>query len=689
MRMSLLWTSRAVALVTLVLSCGVAGVVLPAGASATEPSCPNEQVRGESLENSATKAPYSMQLPDCRAYELVSPSNTLDEPAMILEPVFSAQPGPQPGPALVTPSGAVLYKSEALPLETGGVANGRTTGIFVSNRGSTGWGTTDLTPFGIPTGLVAVDQPKLLGASANGAKALIMTEDSLVPEDKDVAPTTTCEREDFYVVSMTHGPVLVSHGTLERGYVEGTCICTPGGSQAIETPGLVGPGCYPSRHGLTFDSELTTVGFSSVALLDPGVKPPRFSGGYYLPQRCYTWSESGEQIATFTDLYSEEDQCGQVGMLRDGSPVFLDENSDPYAGRLFVGGNGSNFPESSAQVSGNVPDPSQSFDAVSPDGKAVYVTTSDQLQKESEETGQSNIYAVHVPEVPWGAERPHPGNVSCVSCDAIGDAASFVGQSTDGSHVFFETSAGLWSWDAQSHEPPTRLTEATGISQLAFSTNGQYAVGIISEALYEFTGGAPQKEIASGNSYASPVVSNDGQHVVYEDSQDGGGLQVVEEWVDGRSGQVSPLGAPVSVQLLGTAGEELQDVFFVGHQPLVAQDLNSGTSSIYDARVDGGFPTPTPPANSSQTPNPTDIASSPYPANLTPPSVQPPLLAADTSQSERVSKSKALTQAQKLSKALKECKSKPKKRRATCEKQARKQYGKTKHDIKPKTRGKQ
>jgi hypothetical protein len=42
----------------------------PASATA---SCPNEQLRHESNINPATEEPYDVGLPECRAYEMVSP----------------------------------------------------------------------------------------------------------------------------------------------------------------------------------------------------------------------------------------------------------------------------------------------------------------------------------------------------------------------------------------------------------------------------------------------------------------------------------------------------------------------------------------------------------------------------------------------------------------------------------------
>ena len=53
----------------------VAAVVIPAAPAlaATGEGCPNEQVRDESNVNFITGQPYSAGLPECRAYEMVSP----------------------------------------------------------------------------------------------------------------------------------------------------------------------------------------------------------------------------------------------------------------------------------------------------------------------------------------------------------------------------------------------------------------------------------------------------------------------------------------------------------------------------------------------------------------------------------------------------------------------------------------
>lgn len=50
-----------------------AALTVAAPAAAAEPACPNEQVRSESNIDPATGKPYDLGLPECRAYEMVSP----------------------------------------------------------------------------------------------------------------------------------------------------------------------------------------------------------------------------------------------------------------------------------------------------------------------------------------------------------------------------------------------------------------------------------------------------------------------------------------------------------------------------------------------------------------------------------------------------------------------------------------
>lgn len=97
------------------------------------PTCPNEQLRSESNINPATNEPYDSQLPECRAYEMVSP---LEKGSR------RAEPADAPG-ILVAPAGATVgFQSEGA---FAGAANVPVTNVplvdYLSTRSPTGWHT--------------------------------------------------------------------------------------------------------------------------------------------------------------------------------------------------------------------------------------------------------------------------------------------------------------------------------------------------------------------------------------------------------------------------------------------------------------------------------------------------------------------------------------------------------------------
>jgi hypothetical protein len=120
------------------------------------------------------------------------------------------------------------------------------------------------------------------------------------------------------------------------------------------------------------------------------------------------------------------------------------------------------------------------------------------------------------------------------------------------------------------------------------------------------------------------------------------------------------------------------DIFFFTRTPLVGQDADQ-LIDVYDARIGGGFPAPTPEASCSGEACQGSASSGPAfgapgsssftgGGNLTPGSTSFP--------APTQPKPKPLTRAQKLVKALKQCrKDKAKRKKLACEKQAKKQYG--------------
>ncbi|HEY5044527.1 MAG TPA: hypothetical protein VII53_01570 [Solirubrobacteraceae bacterium] len=159
---------------------------------------------------------------------------------------------------------------------------------------------------------------------------------------------------------------------------------------------------------------------------------------------------------------------------------------------------------------------------------------------------------------------------------------------------------------------------------------------------------------------------------------------------NGQSGEVSMIsdGQDPAGSVYAGMSATGSDIFFQTRTRLVAQDTDS-LGDIYDARIDGGFAAPTPePSCSGEACQGTQSSS---PTFGTPGSqsftgggnqTAPPFK--EVLEPETKPKSKPLTNAQRLAKALKQCRrDRAKARRVACEKASRKRLG-----PKPKAKGK-
>ncbi len=190
-------------------------VLAPGGAIAAEP-CPNEQARGESNVNAVTGEPYSTQLPDCScSHQLVSPSDSgansgvrrgvallresVSASALPLQPdvLTGGDHAPQLGSALdVQAVGAVLFWISNARCRRGR-ARCRADGslnVFLSERGSSGWGTTDLTTSSV---VRQTDGSSVAGApdGSNGAARRLSRRVACAGPHRPAAlPLRTCRR---------------------------------------------------------------------------------------------------------------------------------------------------------------------------------------------------------------------------------------------------------------------------------------------------------------------------------------------------------------------------------------------------------------------------------------------------------------------------------------------------------------
>lgn len=235
------------------------------------------------------------------------------------------------------------------------------------------------------------------------------------------------------------------------------------------------------------------------------------------------------------------------------------------------------------------------------------------------------------------AEIVSPDYTGNLNENTYGDPAAYwsnLSVSEDGSYVFFQSADGLTP-QAVDHD---QIGEEVG-------GNGKPNIPLYAQNVYEYH--SLDGDIADGNVY---LIS------------------------DGRD--IRPVTGASAVRLIG-ADASGQDVFFTTLDHLVPQD-NSENIAIYDARVDGGFPAPTVPVPCSG--DACQGALSGAPASLSPGSEfqsgeSPPLAAPVKAVTNPKPRTAAQVRAEKLAKALKACRKRSKRTRASCERRARRQHG--------------
>jgi hypothetical protein len=621
--------------VALAIAAIFAQLMLPSASRAAEP-CPNEHVRRESNVDPETGQPYSTELPDCRAYELVSPPETggWEAPSSHLV----AEQGRR---SLVSENGVVLFESQAVPPETGALENGDYLRVFRSYRTPDGWVTRAMLPAG------TAGNEYLWGVSEDGSRALINTTISFSPEDID-NPTnnTSAVGRDLYVSEEGAAPLFVTHG---------------------ETPTTTEP---TNGENVFANTDLSAVGFPSTVPLESS---PTSTG-------CYLWTDDGPHLAVRTNTEEDDSTCHTRAVTTDGRAIISSH------GEIWAAKGGSTL-VAALRLAGA----GASFVALSPDGETVYLATSERLVANSD--AGEDLYAVRIAGSP-----PLTATVTCISCEAAGipnnGSVTWLGQSGDGSHIFFQLANG----DVYGTDSSGKYLIASGadsLSEFVFSINGLWVVARTAAALsptdvnggadvYEFGYAEAPKLITGGvdiaNSYTPVAVSDSGGRVVYEERGPGSSPAVIAEWSGDETAQISPWGATLSYSVLSTTGGELENVFFVAHDPLVPADRNGGTADIYDARVDGGFapctsgnPLPPPGSASCTTPtntsNPEPPSLTPYTTNLETPSSGLATLPPGTSDAAKVkprlscqARAKRIHDVKKRKGALKRCaKPKPKK----------------------------
>jgi hypothetical protein len=667
-----------------------AAVLSPAPASAE--SCPNERLRGEN---------GSTQLPDCRAYELVTPADKLGG---------SVEVASAGGAAVSSDGSHVLYFS-------GSPVGEQSEGVWGSYEAARTNGSWSSTSVSFASGhehpnIEAADESLPVGG----------------PPDLSIL---------FY-----------DTGAFKLSVASGVYARNADGSFVVISQGETGMASYvgsssDGSHAVFEGSAVVTSPSGGVGGVEGGVLSLYDrSGGRTLPVGV---DASGAPTSTCGSILAgtNEQHIGKLQPLRHpnifrdavsagGSRIFF-ESPDPNGhvfssepscgdtGEVYVREDAATTREiSMSQKTGSVGAPAPHgavFQGASADGARVVFASLDQLTDDPA-AANGGLYE-------YDLER---GTLTFIAKGAVfGSHDQFYPQiSEDGTHVYFlgevpgngpagQTSLYLWDDGRTSFVSPAPAAGSgagTGVqgrlsadgSTLAFTSASNLTSydshGAVEVYVYktgagslvcvscDSAGAAPRGDaefygsLARSAGIPSGNVTVDGGRVFF-DSPDPllpaamNGLYNVYEYENGVLHLLSDGNGPYSSRLVG-ASRDGADVIIQTDDSLVPQDQDNGNGDLYDVRIGGGFPY-TPPGGCSGDPCQGQPALAPVLSsassssylpgeNLAPPIAAPALKPPD--------------RGQKLVRALRACRAKhgrhrraDRRARAACEAHARQKYG--------------
>ena len=610
-------------LTILLLCAGLSGGSL--SGTATAAGCPNEEFR----------TGPSARLPDCRAYELVTPSDTNGR---LLEPLnnitgFGGALWDRFPAELSNPAGSsFVYSTAAGGLLNPSGASGAFD-VYRAQRGEGGWLTTE--------------------RISRSSKTIAWTTPGGVSADHTLAFTNdTSEGLRDYLRKADGTFELVGKGTLaDEPYAQGRYI-DANGSHVIFTTGKQGnlqstwcfqriqallecrvlklePNAPPEGTGAVYDRGAD--GPTHVVSLLPGDETP-LAG----QQAFYKGVSKDATSVAFTiegTLYVRADN-GQAGERTEevagGDPAFAGLSTEGRYLFYVAGGEKGTIHRfdttNEADVEVN-PVGEGEIVNVSADGSHVYFISEQQLDGVKGTAGQPNMYV-------WSGASPDfvatvlPSDLVSTSGSGFG-AASLTAwtqsaspsegargpgfdssrSTPDGEALIFESRAQLTPYDNADH---------TEIYRYDDTTNNLLCVSC-----------SPISEPASSDArlqelilVQSPIIvnnlSDDGGRVFFETAEalvarDGNKANDVYEWTAGAEPPLAlissgespayPIEAPGALPFIPEPNSLVaitpdgSDVFFTAREALVQGAGENGTQGIFDARVGGGFAGPTPPAS--------------------------------------------------------------------------------------------
>jgi hypothetical protein len=571
--------------------------------------CPNEQLRGQDG--------HALRLPDCRAYEQVSPVDKDFTDALGESDVVQSSP---------SGDGVTFFSHAPFP----GVLSATSPSLYLSTRTGGEWSTQGLVPSTVPR------SPPQQGA----ASVLSLTEDlsaAIVNAEPGLEPNMAPGHNSYLRDSATGSFRLLAPGiaTFADAATGDSRIIFESGEQLLPNaaPNVVNlyewDGSRPSGQALVLAGILPNgtapIGGSVAGPGGPALGRSRggATGKFYTQN---TISADGLRVF-FSDvgtgrIYMREPQAARTipvsagsaywrAATADGSEVLYTEGEDLY--RFDVAS------EAREALTSGAAGVLGTLGISTENGSYAYFVATGVLagnengNGETALAGKPNLYEWHDGETIFIARlsmeggydeydwrdfyTPKPG-----AAPATGEKSSRV--TPDGETMLFASQARLTSYDnAGQGELYLYDAKSGGLTCVSCNPSGTPAT---SEAY--LTGNLLSVGAEPRNAFLTRNLSDDGSRVFFQTKealvpQDTNGQTDVYEWERGGAGgrlYLISTGQSGDQSYFGDASADGNDVFFFTRQQLVGQDRDEN-ADLYDARVGGGIAAQNPPPTTSCT----------------------------------------------------------------------------------------
>ncbi len=554
-------------------------LALAALAGPAAAACPNE----------ASRVGPSAALPDCRAYELVTPG--LDGAAPPAWPALSVQ-------GLRADAGALAFTVAGVP----GAAEGATSAsaTILASRGAGGWTTRSLSaPTPLPSGTYFGAAPSTLGVSADLTQSLLYSNQPLAGPGSPTGANAYLRRADGSFAAVTEVGAagfdpsatlsgastdfsrlflattvrqngedpLLNGNTYEyfAGHLRLVPILPPvvpaGPEEAAPAGGTLAPGALPAVSGAGTQVLFKATFFPGLYLRSGGassVEVSRPMPGATDPNPPAEAISAGISADGRTVLFTSANQLTEDADTGEGAGAPTDAGSDLYSYDVATG------VLTDLTVDTDPADLATGADVeavlgASPDASYVYFVARGRLAAGGT-SGQRNLYVTHAGTTRFVATDPVPGEHSYVT--------------PDGLHAAFASAA------------PQGAYDNAGLAEVYRYTYG----GPLECASCRPGGEAPE----AGATIVGRALSDDGSRLFFQSAD-----QIVPEAQSARSNVFAYEGGQVQLltpgdgaaAVLAGAGASGDDVFIATFQELSPQGQGP-VFAIYDARVDAQVPVP-------------------------------------------------------------------------------------------------